>query len=373
MKSERNIQIRELDNSYNQLILEIIRRSPIETNSLEMFFDRSPDVFLSNKLWSDRFQYYGIFLDNELAGFGMHLKYRGYIRGKICDISYGGNYCIDKKFRKLGLFRELTEHMLKELYRDTSYAFCLILKDNLPAQKYFRKHKYHLKSMPAYKLAGSYETRNILIAGKRKQTLKSQVRKAEAGDYKLISRLLEQEYSTRLLAPETNEELFCMKLKERPGLDIHNYYMAFRDGHLVGISAAWDTGSFKRTRITRYKKIFFWIRLFYNLFSRLFGYPVLPESGEALREVYLTDTVIVDRDPEVMKDLIDTIYDEYRKRNYNLIYFGSFQGDPLLKAVRSFISIPLYGNIYFSARDEMFLKNESEKFHMPLIDISLIG
>jgi hypothetical protein len=373
MKSKWNIHIRKLDSSYNQKMLDIIRSSPIETNSLDLYFDKSPDFFLTTDLWSDRFQYYGIFFDNELAGFGMHLKYRGYIHAKIHEISYFGNFCIAKRYRKLGLFKQLSEYMLKELYSDTSFGFCLVLEENQPAQKYFREDKYCLPSMPAYKLIGSYETRNILITGKRRQKPGYIIRKAGKDDYKLISPLLAQEYSSRLLAPEINADIFRANLMKRPGLDINCYYLAFDNDKLVGICAAWDISSFKRTRILRYKNRFYWIRWFYNFFSEIFGYPVLPENAEALREVYVTDTVIIDRNPEVLKSLLERIYNEYREKKYNLMYFGSFRGDSLLKAVDSFNSISLQGDIYFSARDGHILKNGSVIFDKPFIDIALIG
>lgn len=365
--------VKELDPSYNNKMLDILRSSPMETDDLELHFDKSPDIFLPNKFWSDRCQYYGIFVGDELAGFGMHLKYKGFVNGKITDISYFGNFCIDKRFRYRGLFKELSEYMLQELYQDTAFGYCLILEGNQSAQKYFTRGKHTLPSMPNYVKIGSYETRNILITWKRRENNKYHIRKAQNKDAAQIIYMLETEFPSRILSPYMNREIFRDHLKERPNFDISNYYLAFEKDNLAGVCATWDISSFKRTCILRYKKRFFWVRLFYKFISRLFQYADLPDQGEALREIYITDLVIKNRDSEVLKNLLFRIYNEYRKKNYNLIYLGSYKGDPLLKAADSFYSKPLYSNIYFSAKDERSLENQTIDFSKPLIDIALIG
>jgi hypothetical protein len=365
--------IKELDHSYNDQMLDILRSSPMETDNLYLHFDKSPDIFLPNELWSDRFQYYGIFVGDLLAGFGMHLKYKGFVSGKINDISYFGNFCIDKRFRNQGLFKELSEFMLNGLYRDTSFGYCLILEGNQSALKYFMRGERTLPSMPYYIKIGSYETRNILITRKRRENLKYQIRKAVNEDITQIISMLEDAYPSRILSSVINQDIFMNRLESRPDFGISNYYLAFEKGILVGLCAAWDISSFKRTRILKYKKWFFWIRLLYKFISILFHYPDLPDQGGSLREVYLTDLVIKNRNPEVLKNLLIPIYNEYRAKKYNLIYFGSYKGDPLLKAASSFFSKPLYSNIYFSAKDEQLLEHQSLDFSKSLIDLPLVG
>jgi len=365
--------IKELDPSWNDKMLDILRSSPMETSDLDLHFDKSPNIFLPNKFRSERYKYYGIFMGDELAGFGMHLKYKGFVNGKITDISYFGNFYIDKRFRKRGLFKELSEYMLKELFQDTSFGYCLILEGNQSAQKYFVRGKYTLPSMPDYVKIGSYETRNILITRKRRENKKYHIRKARNEDTAQIISMLEAEMPSRILSTNINMDIFINRLVVRPGLDISNYYLAFEKDSLVGVCAVWDVGSFKRTRIIRYNRRFFWIRFFYKIISKIFRYPDLPDQGEPLREAYITDLVIKNRDPEVMKNLLLRIYNEYRKHNYNLIYLGSYKGDPLLKAAASFFSKPLYSTIYFSAKDGQSLGNKTIDFSKPWIDIALIG
>ena len=83
---------------------------------------------------------------------------------------------------------------------------------------------------------------------------------------------------------------------------------------------------YKRTRILEYKGSFAWIRKIYKFISRIFKYPDLPKKGESLKEIYITDIVIKDRNPEVLESLLLRIYNEYRDKRYNMMIIGSFQG-----------------------------------------------
>lgn len=366
------IDIKKLDYSYNTRILDILSSSPIETNFLKLHFDKSPDFFVTGKLWSNNCTYYGIFKNGILAGFGMHLKYQGVVNAEIHGISYFGNFCIDRKFRNQGLFKLLADYMLKGLHEDTEFSFCLVLKGNRSAEKYFSPGRKILTSMPYYKNVSTYETRNILITRKRKENKKYNIRRCHISDTKLIVNFLKTEYDNRILCPVLNEKIFVDKNLDRPGLKINDYLIAFEKGEVVGVCGVWDTSLFKRTRILEYGKNFLWIRLLYQLVAGMFRYPGLPRPGGIIKEVYLTNIAIKNRDPEVLKSLLSRVYSVYRKKKYNLIIFGSYKGDILLNAASSFFSRSLYSNIYFTSKNENMVQNGSIDFSQPYIDISLI-
>ena len=54
------ILVKEIDYTYNDRMLEIVKNSPIETKFLKLEFDKSPDFFLCNSLWSKKYKYYGV-------------------------------------------------------------------------------------------------------------------------------------------------------------------------------------------------------------------------------------------------------------------------------------------------------------------------
>ena len=128
----------------------------------------------------------------------------------------------------------------------------------------------------------------------------------------------------------------------------------------------------KRTRILKYKKGFKLVRLLYALISKILQYPDLPEKGDAIKEIYLTDVIIKDQNYLTLEALLKSIYNDYRKKKYNLINFGSYSNDPLLKAAKSFFSRPLRSNIYFSSNDSKKLIDNKIDFSKPFVDMALI-
>jgi hypothetical protein len=128
----------------------------------------------------------------------------------------------------------------------------------------------------------------------------------------------------------------------------------------------------KRTKILKYKRRVVLIRLLYNLIAAFLEYPGLPVAGEAIKEIYITNIAVRNRNPEILEAFIRSIYSEFRVKKYNLIHFASFKGDPLLKAAKPFFSTPLYSNIYFSSKNSELLQNSPKKISDPYIDIALI-
>ena len=370
--TSNNIYIKELDVSYNDQMLEILRNSPMQTDDLDLYFDKSPDIFRINQLWSDRYKYYGIFVGEKLAGFGMHLKYSGYINGTPKEISYLGNFYIDKQFRNRGLFKELSEYILNGLYHDTAYGYCLVLEGNRAAQKYFTGRVNSLPSMPYYQKIGTYETRNVLITRKKRENPKYSIRKACEDDIPQILSMLQQERSSRVLAPVIDQKMLKKRFGKNPDSGILSYYLAFENQKMAGLCAAWEISAIKRTRILKYKRKNLLIRLIYGMLAVVFQYPDLPDTGEPLKEVYITD-VAVNGNPDVFKDLLNRIYNDCLSNRYNLIYIGSYKGDPVLKATESFFSTPIYASIYFSAKDKNALEQKTLDCSKPLIDPALIG
>jgi len=365
-------RVKKLDRSHNDEILNILSNSPIETRFLNIHFDKSPDIFQTTNLWSEDYTYYGIFVKDRLAGFGMHLKYLGYINTEIKPISYFGNFCIARRFRKQGLFVRLAEYMLNELHKDTEYSYCLILKGNKSAEKYFSNSKGLLPSMPDYKKIQAYETRNILIAKRRKENKNFIIRRGEWKDIDIIISLLKNEYNTRLLSPAINKETFLDKLTNNQGPKITDYFVIFDNERLIGVCAAWDLYTFKRTRILKYGRSFLLFRIFYQFIAKILNYPDLPKRGGNIKEVFITDVAIKDRDPEVFKNLLIKIYNEYREKKYNLMIFGSYQGDRLLDGLSTFLTKSLHSNIYLSAKNRHLLEDGSIDCTTPYINIALI-
>jgi hypothetical protein len=365
------VDIRELNPSDNADMLEILENSPMKTSALELHFDKSPDIFLATALWSANFKYYGIFSERRLVGFGMYLIYSGFVMRRYEKIVYVGNFCIDAKYRRRGFLHKLSEHIYQHVPDDCTYGYCMILKGNKRAERYFEQGSNILPFLPSKRIKIEYETRSLLILGRKKESPHFEVRQAAQMDIPLLNDFISIEQKPKFLMREATSETIERRLFCRTGLKIEDYYVAYLDKQIIGFCAAWDVSNFKRTRILKYKKRFKVVRMIYKLLSLLNHYPDLPKDGDLINEVYLADLVIKESNHLVLKSLLKVIYNVYHKKNYNLINIGSYKDDPLLKATKSFFFTSLHSNIYFSELGE---DNgiDAYKINRPSIDIAML-
>jgi hypothetical protein len=95
----------------------------------------------------------------------------------------------------------------------------------------------------------------------------------------------------------------------------------------------------------------------------------LPNSGETLKEVYLTDLFVEDNNPAILQAMLFSINNELKTNHYNLIHFALSKTNPLLKATKPFFSVSSYSNIYATSKNPKLLSTEVGH---PYIDIALI-
>ncbi|GAB2775007.1 GNAT family N-acetyltransferase [Salinimicrobium soli] len=339
------ITIRELDRSYNDQMLEILAASPMKTPVIEISFDRSPNLFLLNELWSQDYRYYGVFVSNKLVGFGKHLQYQGYFNETEHTLSYFGDFCIVPRERGKGYYKQLVEYMISTCLQKKSIGYTVIFEGNKKADSYFSNHRY--RNIPGFRKLSPTLTRTLLITGRKDFKTDLTIRTAEEGDKKAILKCVMNEKKD--LAQVFDRERFEKKISGNYGFSIQDYFLAYKADRLVGICGAWNMKGLKRTRVLRYKKKFLLIYFIYNLLSKLTGNKGLPRPGRSFNEVYLTDVWVRENDPEIFKALLFDIYKMARSNGQHLIHYGSTQNDPLLKAFKSFFSVSLKSSVYVSS------------------------
>lgn len=119
------------------------------------------------------------------------------------------------------------------------------------------------------------------------------------------------------------------------GLSVQDFWLARRDGELVGLVGVWDQKPFKQTRLLRYPRGLAWARHGYNVWSRLLGGVHLPPSGGVL-DYRSTHTLLIrDNDAEVLRALLAPLVAQTRAQRAALVV-AFFEGDPLADAMRGF-------------------------------------
>ncbi|MCU4162876.1 hypothetical protein [Carboxylicivirga caseinilyticus] len=366
IKNKSKYTVALLDRSYNQQMLDILKSCPIKSGGFEICFDREPDVFKLAELKYNPAKYIGFFKDEKLVGFILMGYHQAYINGKTREVYHFTDFYVLEEARNKGFFYKASELVFK----NAEVGYAIIMQGNNDALSHVSRRHKKFPYVPFSKTVGTLDVRNILVTFKKKESRKYEIRRATIKDIPTIIELLKTEYSNRLFGQYVDESTFKANLNKKPGLTIENYYLAEKDNKVVGVCAAWDTGSFKQTRVLKLSLNLRMTRFVYSVLAYLFGFPTLPDEGKCFKEVYLTDYAVKDRNSGIMRALLVRIYNEYRTKKNNSVIFGSSEDDPLLKATKGFFSQSVKSHIILSVADENMI-NET-KVNLPYIDVAML-
>jgi len=364
--------IKEIDRNWNNEMLAILRASPIETQGLTICFDRAPDIFLGPELKSEYYKFAGFFRKDELVGFAMLLYYEAYVNGKPQLITYFGNMYIKKGSRNRGFYFRASDFLFKNPYKNSSLGYSIIMRGNISAESHINRIHPRFRSIPYSKIIALLDVKNILITFPKKENLEYKIRSARMDDIEQIVELLAEELSRRLFAPVIDCEKFKQNLKNRPDFGISNYYLAEKNGEIVGVCAAWDIKSIRQNRVIQYGGKFKWIKNFYSVLAPILGFPALPKPGAAFKDVVITEYAVKSRNPSIMEALLLKIYNDYRSKQYNMLIFGSCSHDPMLKASRKFFCQSVVSNIVLGVMDKGLIEAGKIDSSLPYIDMASI-
>lgn len=362
--------VKEIDESYNQEILNIIRRSPITTDQLTLCFDRSPDFFALPKAGFDHSKYAGFIIDRKLKGFVGVSYYTAMVNDEAETIFYYTNLYVLPEARKRGFFFRSSEVLLKAPYNNARIGVSVVMKGNENANRLVGRRSEDYPFVFPTKICGSLSVKNIVITLKKREGSSYSIRKATQDDVEGIVFLLKQQYADRTFAPLVTKEEFLKNIERRPNFELNDYFVAVQNGSIVGVCGVLDTNNLKQTRVLEYKGKFKWIRMFYRLLTPLLGLPKLPEKGGAFKDITLIDHASSNNDPKIMEALITRIYNIHRQKNYNTIIFGSYSGDPILDAANNFYSTNVESNILLGCKSEKQL--DSIEVNKPYINIAFL-
>ena len=327
-------EVKGLSENWNDCFLEISRQSPVRAGKISIHFDRSPDIFSIPKMQSYRVVPLGLFCRDELIGIAIASYQKRLIRGVITDVIYLGNMHVTQKGAGKIFLKQLRERVVHKVKNrpEVKYLYGYVMHDNRPGKRIAKLGELDSK------LCGSISMFTLLTLKQMKLSSKFLIRKASMSDVEQIVSLLDNAYRDQFLAPVMNLELFMNNLKQRPGIDINNYYLALRGKKIVGTCLAWDMTPIKKNRIKFHGFKMKLVHNAYNLMAHLNGSAKLPEPGEPYRDVTIAEYAVLNKDPEIMEALLRAVYQDYRERGYHSIIFGCSSEDPIRQATKPFLS-----------------------------------
>ena len=238
------------------------------------------------------------------------------------------DFYVSHDARGKGFAFKVAEKYYEETCNQPGIGYAIIMAGNKPSLHYIGHRNAAFPHIPDSQIINQLDVRNIILTHPVRNSRDYFVRKADLQDIPEIVALLNIEHKERLFGNHYDETTFQNYLSGRPGLTIDNYYLAFdKKGNPCGVCAAWDCSAFKQTRVYRYGKQFAFARTLYKSLSLLFHMTPLPGPGESFRDFIISDYAVQNREPVIMNALLRYIYNDFRKRGFQIMIWGSSSDD----------------------------------------------
>lgn len=356
-----------LDESHNREMLSILEASPVNTNGLSLYFDKSPDIFEIPRLKYSDSKHLGFFINGTLKGFGSLGFYNALVHGKTEEVFTFYNFYLLPEARGKQIPLQAMKAFFLDAAAKANFGISITMKGNRSAESYIGRRVESW--MPATKVIDELVVKSILFTLPKKNDTRYSVRNARLADIPEIVKLLNAEHSQRDFGLIFSENTFQSVMQNRQ-IEIEQYFVAMnKTGSIKGVCLAWDCNSFRRTKVLSFSLKFYPSLLLYKTLENIFPLTTFPQKGESFRELTLTDYAVTKRDPAIMHALLSEIYRRHHNRKYHFMNWASCGSDPLLKAANGFWFNNINSHIIFTSLDTVFYNSE---IRLPYVDIAFI-
>lgn len=365
------VTVRPVGREEGPALLAINRDCPIAAN-FTFFFDRGTDFFAWPDAVFDQHEYLGVYSEEQLIGYGLCGTLDGWVGDGWGSFVYGGDLRILPGWRGAGLAKRIIREFVERLPTGRRVAFMLVKDGNVPAAELIEPRRWTVPRF-VHRVLCPFEAGNVMLLKGAGSPRHCQVRRARAADLEAMAELIKRTLSGRLFAPRYDAERLARDATRVPGLELERYFLAERDGRLVGMLAAWDEGPLRRTTLIDYGLAGQALRTAYRAASLVLrSAPPLPEPGESFRTLTATRVAIADRHPGILEDLIRTVVNEHLGAGYHMLHVGFAGDDPLRAALKPFLVQHFRSQIYLVAERDAYPTVWPPGHEDPYIDLAII-
>jgi GNAT superfamily N-acetyltransferase len=292
-------------------------------------FQRHPDFFVGSHVIGTEFVLV-VAIDHErddaMAGLTVISGRDVFISGKVRKVYYSGDTRVDPFYRRRGIATEMfqvqKQHRLPE---DLMQG--LVVKENVAPIKAGRTADKGVFFNDWF--SHTIET-SFMFSRKGAPRVPAgiEIRRATEADVPAMQAFNDREAPRRHGYPVYSYAKLLAKDPFYAGLSIGDFALAFKNGQMVGLMAAWNQKSYKQTRIMGFKPIIAAVRPLYNLYAKLFGGFNLPPVGGMLNYLSLYNILIANDDTALFQGMIDWVMVNQGK-GFDAVATCMAQGDPL--------------------------------------------
>ena len=353
-------------------IRQLLAHNPVP-GRVTVTYEREPNYFLGcgtmGRFWQVAVARYTP--TGQIVGLACRTTRPMFINGTIEEVGYLGQLRVDRRFRGRWLLA-FGMRFGRELHLDgraSGYITTIIEENDVALGLLVDRPRSH---HPTYREFGQLNTLAIILRKPRPVgSMPYEISRSTNGDLEDVAGFLRTHGSQKQFFPVYDVDDF------RDGtttLDFctDDFFVARRDGEIVGVAGLWDQSRFKQTVVRAYSGRLKLARPFYNGISRLRGGRPLPAPGEAIRYIYASFICIKRNNLAAFHALLQYLYNEAASRGYAYLSIGFDSRDPLLSVAK------LYPHILYPSRLYTVCWDDEGEFHarlderIPYIEIAAL-
>ena len=295
-----------------------------------------------------------------------------YINGKLQDLGYIGGIRVTEKYRArwllqsgLSFFRQLHADQKAQVYWGAISAENSVSRGVLVERR--------RRNFPNTRQVARIYTLAIILRKKRPPLpFIGQIERGSIQSVPEIISFLQEFGAQRQFFPVYSATDFT-EGKITRGFDIDDFFIARRDGAIVGVMGLWDQSGYKQSVVRGYDRSLRMMQPFYNLAARWLGMQPLTAIGHHIHSAYASFICVANDDPNIFATMLRETYNLAAERRYAYLMLGLAQNDPLLPIAKKFAHIAYHSQVYLGSWDEdveigSFCESHDER--IPYIEIA---
>jgi len=343
---------------------------------ISLSYEREPDYFFAASLEGDIHDtVIGLDLaSGKIMGIGTRSVQKRFVEELATNIGYLGQLRVSRDYRnKLRALKYGFQYYRQFLHNDASAPYYLtsIISDNDRAKRLLTSN---LNGYPTYRYFGTLNTLAIPTRAQKIQNISANINLqiATPDDIEDIVACLNRnnqrfQFASYWTVKDLESNSRCR------GLSINDFLLAKENNRIVGCLALWDQSKFKQVIVRDYNRLIKRGRPIINAFSRILGYPSLPQVDTPVSQVYISHLAVDDDDDSVAMPLLKFATNIAARKNHNLVLLGLSQKHPSLPRIkRSFKHIGYTSYIYLVYWDDLPFDIEQLKRRVLHLDIAVL-
>ncbi len=269
--------------------------------------------------------------DGKIAGVAAISRRWVYVNGIPSEIPYLSDLRILPQHRGGRLLAQAFAYVRKELLIGNDFAQTIVVEDNFQVLALLTSGR---AGLPQYFPFGEYASPAIHMVKKQVRGMSVEIVRANSAHGPTLQAFYDHHARRRQFQP-------CYVFPDmggRYGRDLkwQDYFLAYRNGKLVGMVGTWNQYNFKQTRVVSYGGAIRWLRPAMNIFAPLMGSFELPPAGSVLPYLNLHAIAIEDDNPKIFFELIQGVCNAFCNQGFSYLLCGLDVQDPLRNALNHF-------------------------------------